>query len=455
MKTEAQVVSRPAISSRIARFVASTQDIPAAAAHQGVRCLIDWIGNACAGAGEPGSQILHDLVEELGTKAEATVVGTATRVSAADAALLNGYHAHVLDFDDTHTPTVLHPTSPVMSAAAAMAESRGAPGRDLILAYAVGAEVAIHIAGLVCPSHYERGWHVTGTAGAIGAAAAAARLLGTSEAQIQHAIGIAATQPTGLRVQFGTMTKALHSAAAASNGLRAALLAARGFTASPQSLEGPNGFIQATSQAREPAPALPLPGGDYRLCDVSFKPYPCGVVTHALIDAVIRLRNEHRLAPASVRAIHARLGRSEPLPQLAANPEPASGMAGKFSLAHCAAVALADGAAGVKQFSDERVVDPVIRDLRKVFTATLDGTVRATEAYVSIELDDGRVVETHVAAHTGTPENPMTDEDLERKFRTLSAPRFPGSRIDAIVNAARNVTRATDFGSLMRLCSTG
>ncbi|MBI4497291.1 MAG: MmgE/PrpD family protein [Chloroflexi bacterium] len=438
------------VTQELASFVAGLyyDDLPPAAVHEAKRCLLDWIGNALGGSRDEPVDLLLATLEELGGTPQASVVGRSIRTSLTHAALLNGYLSHVLDFDDTLTDTVLHPTSPVMPALVALAERDGASGRDLITAFVAGFEVEARLAQAIFPSHYEAGWHITGTAGAVGAAAAASRLLGLDPQRTLWALGIGATQPTGLREHFGTMTKALHPGRAAGNGLLATLLAQRGFTAAEASLEGPNGFLRAMAAEADLGVLTRGLGQDYLICTNGYKPYACGVVNHPIIDGAIHLRNTYGISPEQVDAIEVRASDRPPIPQLAANPDPQTGLSGKFSLAHCAAVGLVDGVALPAQFTDARVRDPQVAALRRRFRVTLHPTVRETEAYVTAVLKDGRRLEVHIPHATGTQANPMSDAALEAKYRGQAGAALPPEQVDAIARLVWDLETLADLRDL-------
>ena len=219
------------------------------------------------------------------------------------AALMNGISSHVFDFDDTHLKTVIHPAGPVASAILALAETQPVSGRDFLHALVLGAEVECRIGNAVYPAHYDAGWHITGTTGVFGAAAASGRLLGLSEQQMLWALGLAATQPVGLREMFGTMTKSFHPGRAAQNGLTAALLATEDFTSSDTGIEGRSGWAHVLSTSCDYAEITRDLGEHYEILLNTYKPFACGVVIHPAIDACIQLRAEHKLTPDAIERI--------------------------------------------------------------------------------------------------------------------------------------------------------
>ena len=407
-------------TARAAAFIVETptEAVPDAIIREAKRTLINVFAVALSASVDPSVDALEAAADA--GPAEATVIGRA-RGSAGRAALVNGYLAHLQDYDDTHFPTILHPSAPTWPAAMAAAERTGASGRDLLAAFAIGAEVACRIAMSVHPWHYDAGWHITGTVGGFGAAAAASRLLGLSAEQTAHALGFAGTHAAGVRAAFGTNGKALHAGHAAASGLRGALLAGGGFTGPSAILEGRRGFWEVLSPNGHDASfveALGAPLADWELMNNGLKPYANGVVSHPLQDAVIELRNTHSIDPASVTAIEARV---HPLVLELMNLDPTVGLEGKFSHRHCAAAALVDGAGHEAQFSDARVADPQIAAIRNLVHASVDPSLREEEVHVTIRLEDGSEHRTHVAHATGSPENPMPDEQLEAKYRAISS----------------------------------
>src|SRR5688572_14063359 len=226
----------------LAEFVARTryEDLSVEAVHMAKGCLLDWLGNALAASRDASVNAILDVFDQMGGNPQSTVIGRGRKITVLQAALVNGYLSHFLDFDDTHVPTILHPTSPVMPAAMALAESRGSTGKELITAFVLGVDIETRLAIAICPSHYEAGWHVTGSVGPLGAAVAVGTLLRLDSQRLARAFGLAAVAPVGLRENFGTMGKPFHPGMAAHNGTLASMLAERGLTAAENILEGSN-----------------------------------------------------------------------------------------------------------------------------------------------------------------------------------------------------------------------
>ena len=409
---------------RLAAWASETEfvDLPAPVVELSKQLILDHIGVAIGGMDHEATLIALELARALGGNPQATVLGHGDRTSAVNAALVNGISSHVHDFDDTHIPTILHPTGPIMSAALALAEMHGSSGRDLIRAHAVAVEVSARASNAIFPEHYDAGWHMSGTTGTLGATTAAALLAGLSPSQLVTALGIAATQASGQREQFGAMTKSLHVGKAGSNGVLAVLLASRGYTAAPDSLQGRRGMFSVMSaDARSEALTAGL-GRDWEIFRVGIKPYSCGVVAHPPIDAVKRLRTERGVEPEQVERIQLRVN---PLViELTGKKEPRTGLEGKFSVAFCAAVAMIEGTAGPRQFTDEAVARADVVALRDRIHPEADESVTHSQAVAIAHLHDGSTVTVEVAAASGTPENPLSADELRAKFNDLVEPEL-------------------------------
>lgn len=435
---------------RLAEFVARARlaDVPAETLHLAKRGILDALGTALGAAHDDGVAIARRVALELGGSPQATLWADGRRTSVTHAALVHGIMAHILDYDDTHLPTILHPSGSLVSAVLPLAEWRGASGADALLAYLVGFEVGARVALSVHPDHYDAGWHVTGTAGGIAAAAAAARVLGLDAERTAWALGTAVSQAAGLREMFGSMCKSLHMGKAAQNGVLAALLAREGFTSADQPLEGRRGFGAVLSTRFNEAALTDGLGEQWEVHRNGFKPYACGVVTHPAIDAARRLR-ALGYGPAVVRRIEAFV---HPLVlELCGKSEPRVGLEGKFSIYHCIAVGFLDDAAGPAQFTDATVSRPDVVALRRLVEATADPALGEGQARLVLHLADGRPVEVFVPAATGTIENPMSDADLTAKFRALAAPVVGTAAADAIAATVWQLDAEPDVRHLISL----
>ncbi len=440
------------ITRTLARYLvgARYEDLPAAVRHEAARALLNWLGCAIGSSRHETVERALAAVQPFSGPAQAAVMGRSERLDILHAALVNGIGSHVLDFDDTHARAI-HPSAPVLPALMAYAEWRPITGKNLIHAFVLGVEAEERVGLSVFPEHYAIGWHITGTAGVFGAAAAAGRLLGLDERQMCWALGTAATQAAGLREMFGTMCKSLHPGRAAQNGLISALLAAKNFTSSEQAIEAPRGFGHVTSTRFDPSVITEGLGQRYEILSNMYKPYACGLVVHAAIDGCIELTREHRLAPDEIERVN--LTVSPLVLELTGKRSPRSGLEGKFSVYHAAAVGIIHGAAGEAQFSDEVVRDSRVIALRDRVFASEDGAIGRTEARVSMRLRDGRRLDRHVAHARGTLERPMSDADLEAKFRGLVTGILPEQQMAELIAACWSLESLEDAGDIARLAS--
>jgi 2-methylcitrate dehydratase PrpD len=292
------------------------------------------------------------------------------------------------------------------------------------------------------------GWHITGTCGVFGAAAACGKILGLDTQKMAWALGIAATESAGLKIMFGTMCKSFHMGQAAENGLRAALLANRGFTSSEQSIEGKEGYVYAASRQHDYDQLTRGLGDHYEISLNTYKPFACGIVIHPAIDAILQLRKEHHLGASDIQSIAVR---SNPLIlQLTGKTEPSTGLEGKFSVYHAVAVAMVRGYAGTQEFSNEAVRDPQVVALRQRVKVMTDASVRSDEAFVTIVTTDGRSFEKVVQHAVGSLENPLSNHDLEFKFRKLAEGILPNPQVDRLLSMAWSVEALPDAGEIPR-----
>lgn len=438
-------------TSDLVSFAASTRfgDLPADVVRESKRCILDFLGVAIGAADDTAPRIAIDTARELGGSPQATVLAYGTRTSVVQAALVDGILSHVLDFDDTHIPTILHPTGPLMAAGLPIAEWKTCSGQELIAAHVVGFEVAARASLAIYPEHYDRGWHMTGTTGTLGAAVSAGRLLQLESGRMMHAVGIAATQAAGHREQFGAMTKSLHSGKAASNGVLAALLALRGYTAADESLEGRRGMFHVMSTHTDVKELTDDLGTRWEIFRNGFKPYSCGVVTHPGIDAVRRLGTDYGITSETVERIDLQV---HPLVlELTGKTDPRTGLEGKFSIGFASAIALIEGTARQRQFTDEKVRRPDVIGLRDRVHPTADTSLSHTEAIATATLKDGRTQRVHVTAATGTPENPISDVELREKFLDLVEPVIGLSAGETLADRVSRLDTLEDVSSLLPL----
>src|SRR3954447_856754 len=352
------------VTDRLAQFVASSRwdDIPAEVRHEGVRGLLNFVGCALGGARDEAMDIAINVLSPFFGPPQATIIGRTERPDALHAAFLNAVSANVLEYDDTHLATVMHPAAPVAPGLFALAELRSISGRELLHAFVLGVEISCRVGLGVMPTHYRRGWHITATCGIFGAAAASARLLGLDARQTAWALGHAATQSASLVESLGSMAKSLGVGNAAKNGLVASLFAAGGFTGPDQPIEGRYGFTSVTSDSADLARMTDGLGERWEVLANAYKPYPCGVVLFPVIDACLELRARHAPAPEAIDHV---VVRGHPLMRERTDrPDVATGRDAKVSLQHSVAVAFLFGAAGLTQYEDACVADPAVCALR-------------------------------------------------------------------------------------------
>jgi 2-methylcitrate dehydratase PrpD len=433
------------LTRTLARFIVASgfENLPEPVRHEARRTLLNWVG--CAIGGSPHETVANAIaaLSPFFGPAQATLLGRRERPDILHAALLNGISSHVLDFDDTHIETAIHLAAPVAPAVLALIEHRPASGRELINALVIGIETELRIGMAVTPAHYHAGWHITGTAGVFGSAAAAGRLIGLDEQQMCWALGLAAAQPVGLQVMFGSMTKSFHPGRAAQNGLTAALLAQQGYTASERALEAKSGWLNVLSSACNPA-VFAREG--FEILNNSYKPFACGLVVHPVIDGCLRLREG--LAAERIErielAVHPRVL------DVTAIAEPQSGLQGKFSVNHAAAVAIIAGAAGEGEFSDDTVRAPAIAALRRRVSAVSDPGIGKAQARVTILLKTGERRSVFVEHVVGSVENPMSDRMLEAKFHGLCEGILPAAQADQLIDLCWESDKLSDAGDIAR-----
>lgn len=407
--------------------------LPPDARHAAQRTLLNALACAIGASRTPAAGIAVGYARAHGGTPVAPVPGRAERADLLGAALATGIAVHHDDFDDTHLRTVIHPGGATLAAVLPLGVVSEAPGESVLRAYAVGVEAQLRLGNAISPGHYDTGWHITGTCGGVGAAVAASVLLGLDAARMRSAAELAATMPLGHREALGSMTKLFHLGQAAANGLLAALLAQRGFPGAEGILERPGGFFAAYTPAAKPDELLAGLGEQWELEKNTFKPYPCGIVSHPLIDAAVALSPR---VPGTDHVTEI-VAHCHPLVvELMGRLQPGDGMQARFSAAHTIAAGLADGVLTRQQFSDERVTRPDVRRLRSVTTFAPSADIARDEALLEVRLDDGTAVSEHVAHARGSLARPLSDDELTAKARDLIEPVMPGGT-GRIVAASR------------------
>ena len=441
------------VTRRLARYVttAHAEDLPVAVKKEAARTLLNWVGCAIGGSRHETVDIAISALSPFSGPAQASVLGRHERLDVMHAALMNGISSHIFDFDDTHLRTIIHPAGPVASAILALAEYHPVSGSDFVNALVLGAEVECRIGNAVYPAHYDVGWHITGTVGPFGAAAAVGKLLNLSEQQMVWALSLAATQPVGLREMFGTMTKSFHPGRAAQNGLTAAFLASKNFTSSNQGIEASRGWANVLSTARNYAEITEGLGAHYEISSNTYKPFPCGIVIHPAIDGCIQLRKEHHLEARQIERIDLKVN---PLVlELTGKKSPQIGLEGKFSVYHAVAAAIVDGVVGEQQFSDRAVKDPQMIALRDRVVATVDRSIAEDQVRIVITLKDQSRFEKYIEHAVGSAKNPMTDAQLEAKVTGLTEGVLPRDKSRRVMDLCWNAANLRDMAQLAQAAS--
>ncbi len=395
-------------TAHIAEFVTKSrwEDCPAEAVETARRAILDCLGVMLAGSVEPAARIVADVARAEGGSPLATVVGTPLRTGAVWAALANGTAAHALDFDDTNFAMMGHPSAPVLSAALAAGELAMADGRALVHAFLLGFEVETSMAAVMNPPHYEKGFHATGTLGTMGAAAAAARLLGLDAPQTRAALAVAASQASGLKENFGTMTKPFH----------------------------------------------------WKILEtgVAVKPYPSCACTHSIIDSTLELQRTHKITPEEVAEVT--VGVNAAVPRILIHSNPRSGLEAKFSGEFSAAAALCEGRVGIGTFRDDKTDDPAIRALMKRVRLVVDPAIpgdleRHMWTRVTVRLHDGREVAIAPRPVPGHPGLPLSMDQLREKFMDCARLVLPEDRADSVRQMVEQLDGCPDLRSLTAILS--
>jgi 2-methylcitrate dehydratase PrpD len=431
-------------------------DPPAGARARAAAAVLDTVGVTLAGANEPASRIVQQVVAAEGGDG-CQVFGTSAQASATGAALANGTAAHALDFDDMCFVSLAHPSAPLVAAALAAAEIVGASGRAVLDAYVVAFEIEARLGRLMNPRHYRRGWHCTSTIGTIGAAAATSRVLGLTAAATGHALAIAASEASGFKENFGSMVKPLHAGLAARNGVLAALLARQGMTASAGAIDGPQGFLAAMDSERvvvADADVADL-GVRWEIVDtgITVKLYPSCAGTHPSLDAVLDLRRREGFAAGDVDRIE--IGIDAITPTVLIYDRPSSALEAKFSMPFCVAAAVVDGRVGIDTFDAARLADPaIVRMMPRVtmrVDATLDGRAQPlTQARVAVRLRDGRTLAQAAGGARGYPEQPASDTELDEKFLSCARRVLPDASARRALTLLRDIEGIDDVRRVTR-----
>jgi 2-methylcitrate dehydratase PrpD len=438
------------VTRTLARFVVESKfdALPEPVRHEGERAFVNWLGCVLGACRETVVERALATMLEFAGPPQATVIGWGTRVDAPTAALLNTMSDFVHSYNDTHLATVAHPNGPPASAAFALAERQKLSGPEVLHALILGTEIACRLANVLAapPANCHVGLSTHGVTNVVGAAVAIGKLLRLNEEQMVWAIGLAVTQAAGIRSAHASMASKLIGGHAARSGMIAAYLAAKGFTCGDDSIEGPKGFGAVFANPANAPAAIDRLGEHYEMMNNAYKPYPCGIVNHAPIDACLKVAEEPGFDADSVDHVELRV---HPLvEQLCDRPNAQDRMQAIVSVQHWAAVSLLYRVAGLQQGSDRCVREPAVVAMRRRVSMTSDPAMASVAAAVTLVMKDGRKLTAHVDHCRGSLERPMSDRDLDVKFRGQAARVLPDAKVEELLAQCWKIRQSDDVGAL-------
>jgi 2-methylcitrate dehydratase PrpD len=448
------MMSTQSVSSELAKFIATYRwdDVPAHVKHESKRTLLNFFSVALSACFDSTIEKAATVYGRFSCSPQATVIGRNQRMDMLNAAALNTMGANVFDFDDTHFPTIIHPTSPVAPPLLAWAETHKISGQDFLLSLVLGMEAECRIGNAVSPYHYARGWHITSTCGVFGSAMAIGRLIGLSEQQLVWALGHASAQASGLVETLGTMSKSISMGNAARNGIVSALLAQENFDGPAKPLEGVRGFINVTADHADAPSIVTDLGKRWEVLNNAYKPYPCGVVLNPVIEACLTLSgNDELLRHGLDKVERIELTGHSLLRQRTDRPHISTGRESQVSAQHAVAVALTRGRAGLAEFSDEAVRDLSLKSLGSKVSFVDDDSYSVDAAKVVLKIAGGQSIEILIETARGAVARPLSDRDLEDKVRALCTYGKSGIDPEPLIQAVWGVEKSEDVGQLMRL----
>lgn len=436
------------VSRTLADFIAASSwaDVEAQS-REARRSILNFFATALGSARDPVVTVAMRTLSPFSGTATSTIIGLSQPMDALCASFLNAISANLLDFDDTHPETIIHPAAPVAAPVLALAESRRLSGREVLTAFILGVDVECRIGNAVSPHHYARGWHITSTCGIFGAAAACARLLGLPAEGIANAIGLAASQSAGNVENLPSAAKNVSVGNAARNGLFAALLAQQGYEAAPRAIEGPLGWARTMGDEPDLARLLDRLGRSWEIAKNTYKPYPAGIVFHSVIDACLLLRERIDRGCDQVEWV---IVQGSAL-LLARGDRPVNNERdARVSIQHCVACGLLLGTAGVAEFAHDTVVRPDIAQLRQKVRAELDAEMPDGAARVTLRLSSGGVLTETVVAPRGSLAAPLGDRDLEEKLREGVRTGRSDWDADRVIDAVWRLDTVDDVAALLQ-----
>ena len=424
--------------------------LPPESRHAVKRLLLDYLGVAVAGSRSDSGRVATRYVRAIGGKPQASVIAGGFKVPMETAAFANAICSHSIELDDIDVLALFHFSPPVYSAALAAGEAANASGRDLITALAAGCEMMERTSRATNNALRNRGFHTTPTCGVFGATVAAGKLLGLDAEQLTSALGLAGAQASGLMEMYGpSMQKRFNPGPTARNGVTAASITRHGFTGADTIFEGERGFCNAFSGDAEPARLTQGLQRRYKL-DIEFKPYSCARPIHNAIDCALEIRNQHK--PDLNRIARIVMARHPDWAHYHQNATPRTYHEAQVSLPFSVAVALRDGQALLKQYSDANIADPLIKRLSSRVQFVVDKRLpRGVSCKMTMESSDGGKFVSQVDYPKGSIQNPMSDAELRAKFNSLAAPVLGEKRAGQLADLVERVERLPSVRSLMRL----
>ena len=437
----------------LGRFVTESrfETLPESLRHEGRRSILNHVGCALGVARHPSVITALEIMRDASGKQSATVLGQRDRLGVMEAAFVNAIASNLLDYDDTHLRTVIHPSAPVAPVAFALGEELSASGAEVLHAFLLGGEIACRMGNAVSPGHYARGWHITASCGVFGAAAAAARLMRLTAEQTADALGIAASQSGSIVENLATAAKNIGVGNAARNGILAARFAARGYRAAPFAIEGPLGWARAMGDEPVMAEITEGLGQSWEIARNTYKPYAAGIVFHAVIDACLVLREQLGNAVAHIKSVTVAgdallLARGD---RVVRNERDT-----RVSIHHCAAIALLLGRADVTDFEMAAVQDPELTALRAKVIAECDASLPRGAARVTITLADGSTHQATIEHPRGSAERPLSDAELAAKYHANAALGGTTADVEGQIAALWALDQAASLAPLMALLSS-
>jgi len=428
------------------------------------RSMLDGLAVMIAGSVTQTSRLIRKYLEDTKVDGKSRILGSSISTSSQLAALANGISGHAMDYDDTQLSSLpnrvygllTHPTVPPLAAVLALSQEINCTIDQMLLAYCIGIEVECKIAEAINPNHYKRGFHTTGTIGIFGATTVAAKLFGLSNMQVRYALGIAASKSAGLRVNFGTMMKPYHAGAAAENGVVAAKLARLDYKADPNALDGEWGFFQVSGGGVDTDLIRGKLGNPWSILEpgISVKPYPCGSLAHPSMDALLDLVVKFDITPDQIDEV--KLGTSSNVLAALRYKEPQNELEAKFSIPFCLGILILDRKAGIEQFTLERVKRSDISNMMTKINAYLDEDIEAMgferiRSFVEIKLKNGKIVHAEAATSRGTPERPMSIEELNEKFRECASGILKSDDIEKSIETIWNIENEKNLEYLISM----